>query len=109
MRRRVVRTWLATLAAALLWAGPAGAEATVKVTREQNTPATVVITVGDEVRWVNQSGGVAHVWFGGDDAIRLYVGRGGSRVRFDKPGTYDYTVHVSGTKVHAHTGTVVVK
>jgi len=28
---------------------------------------------------------------------------------FDKPGTYEYTAHVSGGKVHAHTGTVVVK
>ena len=33
----------------------------------------------------------------------------GSRVKFDKPGTYDYSVHVSGTKTHAHTGRIVVK
>jgi len=30
-------------------------------------------------------------------------------VKFDKPGTYEYTVHITGTKVHAHRGTVVVK
>jgi len=30
-------------------------------------------------------------------------------VKFDKPGTYEYSVHVTGGKVHTHTGTVVVK
>ena len=34
---------------------------------------------------------------------------GGSLVRFDKLGTFRYTVHLSGAKAHAHTGTVVVK
>jgi hypothetical protein len=40
--------------------------------------------------------------------VKFYVGKEG-RVTFDKPGTYDYTVHVTGTKVHQHAGTVVVK
>jgi hypothetical protein len=31
------------------------------------------------------------------------------RVTVDKPGAYDYTVHISGVKAHAHTGTVIVK
>jgi hypothetical protein len=42
-------------------------------------------------------------------AIKFYLGKGTSKVKFDKAGTYDYAVHVSGTKVHAHTGSVVVK
>jgi hypothetical protein len=29
--------------------------------------------------------------------------------KFITPGTYEYTVHVSATKAHAHRGTVVVK
>jgi hypothetical protein len=51
------------------------------------------------------------VWFGGDDAPRFYVpaGNAGAKVKFDKPGTYEYSVHVTGAKVHSHTGTVVVR
>jgi hypothetical protein len=48
------------------------------------------------------------VVFAGADGIKFYIGKEG-RVTFDKPGTYEYTVHVSGVKGHAHTGTVVVK
>lgn len=82
--------------------------AKVIVSREENKPKTVEVKAGQEVKWINQSGGTAHVWFSGHDAIRFYVGND-SRVKFDKPGTYEYTVHVTGTKTHAHTGTVVVK
>lgn len=39
----------------------------------------------------------------------FYIGKGPGRVKFDKPGTYEDSVHVTGTKVHAHTGSVVVK
>ena len=51
------------------------------------------------------------MWFAGNDAVRFYVpsGSGGAKVKFDKPGTYEYTVHVSAGKIHSHTGTVVVK
>jgi hypothetical protein len=42
------------------------------------------------------------------DPLIFYIGKEG-RIKFDKPGTYDYTVHISGVKAHAHTGTVVVK
>ena len=49
------------------------------------------------------------MWFAGNDAIRFYVGKAGSTVKFEKPGTYDYTVHVTAGKTHSHTGTVVVK
>lgn len=89
--------------------GGAWAEAKVTVTREENKPQTVEIKAGEEVWFVNASGGTAHVWFAGNDAIQFYVGRGDSKVKFDKPGAYDYTVHISGVKGHSHTGTIVVK
>jgi len=92
-----------------LGAGAAWAAATVTVAREENKPQTVEIKAGEEVRFINASGSTAHVWFAGNDAIRFYVGKAGSTVKFEKPGTYDYTVHVTGSKVHSHTGTVVVK
>ena len=87
----------------------AWAEAKVTVTREENKPRTVEFKSGEEVRFINASGSTAHVWFGGNDAVRFYVGKAGSTVKFEKPGTYDYTVHVTAGKVHSHTGTVVVK
>lgn len=83
--------------------------ATVSVTREENKPKTVEVKVGQEVQFINKSGGTAHIMFAGNDALMFYVGKGESRIKFEKPGTYEYTVHVSGTKVHAHTGSVVVK
>lgn len=91
-----------------LGAGAAWAETKITVTREESKPQKAEVKVGEEVRWVNASGGTAHIWFGGNDAIRFYLGKEG-RVKFDKPGTYDYTVHISGTKAHSHTGTIVVK
>lgn len=98
----------------LTWAvavGGAWAEGKVTITREENKPKDVEVKVGEEVRFINSSAQTVHVWFGGNDAPRFYVpaGSGGARVKFDKPGTYEYTVHVTGGKVHAHTGTVVVK
>lgn len=89
--------------------GAWAAETKVTVTREENKPQTAEIKAGDEVQFINASGGTAHVWFAGNDAIRFYVGRAGSTVKFEKPGTYGYTVHVTGSKVHSHTGTIVVK
>lgn len=94
---------------AMLSTGEAWAGGEVTVTREENKPQTVEIKAGEEVRFVNASGSTAHVWFAGNDAIRFYVGRAGSSVKFEKPGTYEYTVHVTAGKVHSHTGTVVVK
>jgi len=87
----------------------AWAEAKVTVTRGENKPKTVEIKAGEEVRFINGSGSTAHVWFAGNDAIRFYVGKAGSTVKFEKPGTYEYTVHVTGSKVHSHTGSVLVK
>jgi plastocyanin len=94
-----------------LGAGGAWAQAKVTVTREESKPKTVEIKAGEEVRFINASGQTAHVWFAGNEAIRFYVGTGasGSAVKFEKPGTYEYTVHITGGKTHAHTGTVVAK
>jgi hypothetical protein len=46
--------------------------------------------------------------FGGNGA-KFYLGKGTSKVKFDVAGSYEYTVHVRGTKVHVHTGSVAVK
>lgn len=94
----------------LAFHGVAAAEGKITVTREASKPATLEVKAGEAVRWINASGGTAHVSFGGNDAVRGYVGtKDSSRVTCEKPGTYDDTVHVSGTKAHAHTGKVVVK
>ena len=92
----------------MLGPGAAWAQAKVTITREESKPQKVEVKAGQEVRWVNGSGGTAHVVFAGADGIKFYLGKEG-RVTFDKPGTYDYTVHISGVKAHAHTGTVIVK
>ena len=83
--------------------------AKIQITREENKPKTVEIKVGQEVQFINNTGGHAHVMFAGNDALMFYVGKGESKIKFEKPGTYEYTVHVSATKGHAHTGSVVVK
>jgi plastocyanin len=88
--------------------GPAWAQAKVTVTREESKPKNVEIKAGQEVQFINAAGGNAHVMFG-DSGVMFYVGKGPSRLKFDKPGTYEYTVHVTGTKVDSHTGSVVVK
>ena len=108
MKRTVAGVFGAVAVVLALSANTAWAEAKITVTREESKPQKVEVKAGEEVRWVNASGGTAHVWFGGNDGIRFYLGKEG-RVKFDKPGTYDYTVHISGTKPHQHTGTVVVK
>jgi plastocyanin len=83
--------------------------AKVSITREESKPKTVEIKVGQEVQFINNTGGNAHVMFAGNDAMMFYVGKGESKVKFEKPGTYEYTAHISGVKGHAHTGNVVVK
>jgi plastocyanin len=90
--------------------GSAAADAKVVVTREDNKPATVEIKAGEAVTWTSSTGGTAHITFVGNDAVQFYVGgKEGGRVRFEKPGTYEYFVHISGVKSHVHKGTVVVK
>lgn len=109
MKRLVAMIAVTTVVMLALGVPGAWAEGKVTVTREESEPKTVEIKAGEEVRWVNASGSTAHVWFGGNDAIRFYIGKGESRVRFENPGTYEYTVHISGGKGHSHVGTVVVK
>jgi plastocyanin len=82
---------------------------TIVVTREENKPRDVDISVGDEVHWTNNTGGIAHIAFRGDDAIQFQVGSQAGHVKFGKAGRFEYVVHVSGVKGHAHTGTITVK
>ena len=111
MRALAIGMILAMAAAVGLAIPEAQAEAKVSVTREESKPKTVEVKAGEEVRFINNSGGNAHVMFAGQDGVMFYIGgKGGAgRVKFDKPGTYEYSVHITGTKAHAHTGTVVVK
>jgi plastocyanin len=88
--------------------GAAWAEAKITVSREESKPQRVEIKAGEAIRWVNATGGTAHVVFAGADGMKFYIGKEG-RIAFDKPETYDYTVHITGVKPHAHTGTIVVK
>ena len=109
MKRRVGGL-LAAMAIVFSLVGTAAADAKVVVTREENKPATVEIKTGEAVTWTSATGGRAHIVFAGNEAMQFYVGgKGGGRVRFDKPGTYEYFVHISGVKSHIHRGTVVVK
>jgi plastocyanin len=109
MKALLMGVVFAVAASAAVGVDGAWAQAKVNVTREENKPKNVEVKVGEEVQFINQSGGTAHVWFAGNDAVKFYVGTSASRIKFDKPGTYEYTVHVSGGKAHAHTGSVVVK
>ena len=92
----------------VLGLGAAWAETKVTVSREESKPQKIEVKVGEEVRWINATGGIAHVAFAAANGISFYVGKE-ARVKFDKPGTYEYTVHISGVKAHAHTGAVIVK
>lgn len=108
-----MRITLKAIAAALaltlaLGAAMAWAQTRITVTREANTPPSVEIRTGDQVQWINASRATAHVWFF-PAPLAFYIGVGGVLVRFDKPGTYEYTVHITGTETHTHSGTVVVR
>ena len=92
-----------------LGVGAAWAIVKVTVTRDEIKPRTLEIRAGEAVEFVNVSGRTSHVWFGGNDAIRFYVGKAGSTIKFERPGRYDYTVHVQADKAQSHTGTIVVK
>lgn len=106
--KRLVRTLVALVATLALGHGAAWAEAKVTVTREESKPSSVEIKAGEAVWFVNASGGIAHVSFG-DSPIQFMVGSADSSVKFTKPGTYKYYVHISGVKGHAHRGEVIVK
>jgi plastocyanin len=84
----------------------AWAESTIVLSRDDSTPRTLRIKPGGDVRFINSTGGKAQLWF--QDGLRLFVEPGGSRVQFDRAGSYDYSVHVSETKAGAHNGEVVV-
>ena len=114
MNRRIGRLIGAAIMTVALSVGSAWAAAIVTITREHNDPAALEITAGEEVEWVNDSGGTAHVWFGADPGVGYFLGgkgmgKGSYQVKFDKPGTYGYTVHVTGVVSHTHTGKIVVK
>jgi plastocyanin len=85
------------------------AEKTVTVVDDVNLPASIELAVGEYVTFLNGAGGTAHIVVGDNDAVEFYVAERGSRMRFTKPGTYRYTVHVIGRRPHTHTGTVVVR
>jgi plastocyanin len=89
----------------------AWAESKVNITRGENQPKAVEVKAGDEMRFINSSAQTVHVWFAGRDAERFYVPAGseGAKVKFDRPGTYEYTAHVTAGNVHTHTGSVAVK
>jgi plastocyanin len=89
--------------------GASWAQVRVVVTREESKPETVEINAGQEVEWLNASGLTAHVWFGPVRAFGFYIGPGGVRVKFERPGTYPYAVHLSEGTTHTHPGTVIVK
>jgi plastocyanin len=103
------RTLLMAPAIVAILVAIAVAEKTVTVIDEINQPAKVEVVTGEYLTFLNASGGTAHVVIGGNDAVEFYVADRGSRMRFTKPGTYTYTVHVIGKRPHPHTGTVIVR
>jgi plastocyanin len=86
----------------------AWATSTITLSRNDSTPRTLKIKPGDDVRFINATGGRAQLWFGGQHGLRLFVSPGGSLVKFDRAGTFDYSVNVSEAKASAHNGEVVV-
>lgn len=102
----------------LAWAGPALA-ATVKITDSNIEPATVTVSRGEEVAWVDATTDKhAHVAmdFRRKPGVRVSLSKasGMPTATFEKPGTYDYTAHVmAGAESHEITfalrGKVVVK
>lgn len=72
--------------------------AIVKVTDSDLQPATVRVSRGEEVTWIDattdRSGHVA-LDYGDQAGIRSSMTKGGDlRATFEKPGTYEYTAHV---------------
>lgn len=90
--------------------------ATIKVTDGGLEPATVTVKKGEEVVWVDAtSDRSAHVAleFGIGAGVQTMVDKsGGLRVRFEKPGAYEYGAHVGiggGAHPHEIRGRIVVK
>ena len=99
----LVALFLATLVRA------SDAETIVTVTQERNLPATIEAAAGDYVTFFNGTWGAAHIVVGPNEDVQFYIGEKGSRMRFMKPGTYQFTVHLLGRTPHTHRGTVIVK
>ena len=89
--------------------GAALAEKTITVVDDINLPARIELAVEEYVTFLNGASGTAHIVVGDNDAVEFYVAERGSRIRFTKPGTYKYTVHIIGRRPHTHTGTVIVR
>jgi plastocyanin len=106
MKTFVAMALAGVVAVAAIGMPRAWAEQTIVLGRTDSTPRTLRIAPGDKVRFINATGGKARLWF--SDGLRLVVEPGGSVVKFDRRGTYDYSVSVSETKASAHNGEVVV-
>jgi len=63
--RGLVRTTVVFAMTLMLGVGAAWAQAKVTITREESKPQKLEVKAGEEVRWVNGSGGTAHVAFAG--------------------------------------------
>lgn len=86
------------------------AERTVVITLGDLRPEKLEIARGDEVTWINASGGLAHVQFAAEPAGHELIQKGGTiRMKCDHlPMTHRYVVHISGTKGRMLTGSILV-
>lgn len=86
------------------------AERTVVITWGDLRPEKLEIARGDEVIWLNASGGLAHVQFGEEPAGHKLIQKEGTiRMQCDHPPmTHRYVVHISGTKARMLTGSIIV-
>jgi plastocyanin len=116
LKKGAILGWLGALIF-LASAGPSLA-ATVKVTDSNLQPATVTVSRGEEVAWVDATTDQhAHVGldFRRAAGVRISTGKAGSLLTatFEKPGTYAYTAHVMEGDSHevrfGLRGKVVVK
>lgn len=117
LKKGAVLGWLGALIF-LAAAGPSLA-ATVKVTDSNLQPATVTVSRGEEVTWIDATTDQhAHLAmdFKRKPGVRVSATKAGTlaAATFEKPGTYDYTAHVmAGAESHEVTfglrGKVVVK
>ncbi len=74
--------------------------ATIKVTDSELQPETVTVNRGEEVTWVDattdQNALVALDFSSWQAGIRASRSKGGGvRAKFEKPGTYGYSAHVT--------------
>ena len=79
------------------------AETVVTVTQETNLPATIEVAAG-YVTFLNGTWEAAHIVVGDNKDVEFYIGEKGSRLRFVRLGTYQYTVHFSRRNPHTTQG-----